>query len=100
MTNYHAALERLLSGPVTIKVACLREEPNIILGYSVTRKLAVGTQVVGVLDWVFVKSAWRKIGIAKLLVPQDVEACSHLTKSGLAIMRQKKPSMVFNPFIL
>lgn len=100
MVNYHAALERLLSGPVTIKVACLREEPNVILGYSVTRKLALGEHVVGVLDWVFVKSAWRKIGIAKALVPSNVEACSHLTKSGLAIMRQKKPSMVFNPFIL
>jgi hypothetical protein len=100
MANYHALLERLLANGAKVRVACLKDSPDVILGYAVTRKMAVGTQVVTILDWVFVKTAWRKIGIAKLLVPQDTQACTHLTKSGQAILKAKMPQVVFNPFIV
>jgi hypothetical protein len=100
MANYHAALERLLSGPSRVRIACLKDSPDVILGYVVTRKMAIGTEVIDVLDWVFVKAAWRRIGIAKLLVPQTTRACTHLTRSGLAIMKAKMPQVVFNPFIV
>lgn len=99
MAHYHAILERLLKSQVTIKVACLRDDPEVILGYSVSRKIAVQDQSVTIIDWIFVKSAWRKIGIAKTLMPENAQACSHMTKLGLSIMRQKAPNMVFNPFL-
>jgi GNAT superfamily N-acetyltransferase len=100
MEQYHAALEKFLLGQaVIIKIACLKEDPEVILGYSVSRNLQIGEASISVLDWVFVKSAWRKIGIGKMLMPHRINACTHLTKSGQAIARQKLPDMIFNPFI-
>ena len=101
MENYHRILERFLLAPgVIIKIACLKDEPEVILGYSVSRKLQHGEADVVVLDWMFVKSAWRKIGIGKLLIPNRVNACTHLTKVGLAILKTKLPNVIFNPFLM
>ncbi len=89
---YHNVIEQVLASPgVTVKVACLRDDPEVILGYSVFK----GPR----LDYVFVKSAWRGIGIAKLLVPTNIAVVSHLTKVGLALLR-KRPNIKFNPFNL
>jgi len=90
--NYNPYLEKIITDPAsTIKVACLKEDPEVILGYSVSK----GTR----LDWLFVKKAWRKIGVARSLLPSEVTTVSHLTTSGLAILRAKMPKVVFNPFI-
>jgi hypothetical protein len=93
MEHYHKVLERFIDNPkVTITVSCLKDDPQVILGYSVTRVSAKGEKV---LDWVFVKTAWRQIGIAKSLVPSDLQVVSHVTKLG----RILKPSHVtYNPF--
>lgn len=93
MKHYHSVLERFIDNPtVTITVACLQDDPQVILGYSVTR-MSQGKKV---LDWVFIKKAWRQIGIAKSLVPSDVQVVTHLTKVGKAI----KPSgITYNPFL-
>ena len=100
MENYHRILERFLShSSVSIKVACLKDDPEIILGYSVTRQMKHGEADISVLDWVFVKSAWRKIGVAKMLVPSRLNACTHLTKTGQSILKQKLPNVIFNPFL-
>ncbi len=89
---YHKVVEALLNRPgVVIRVACLLEDPDVILGYSVSK----GDR----LDYVFVKTAWRKIGIAKNLVPPTIRVATHLTKEGLSILR-KRPDMHFNPFDL
>ena len=88
MKAYHAILEAKLADPrTTVTVACLKDTPDVILGYSVSR----GT----VLDWMHVKDSWRRIGIGKSLVPQNLSAVSHLSKLG----KQLKPANVpFNPF--
>ncbi len=93
MSNYHRALESCLQAPsVTIKVACLKDDPEVILGYAV-----LGAN--DTLHWVFVKSNWRGLGIAKALVPNNIKCVSHLTKSGLSILR-RHPGVQFNPFNL
>lgn len=94
MEHYHKILERFLDNPnVTITVACLKDDPEVILGYSVSRVSIKGEAV---LDWVFVKSAWRQIGIAKSLMPSNLQVVSHTTKLGRAL----KPSHVtYNPFV-
>lgn len=93
MEHYHKVLERFLDNPsVTITVACLKDDPQVILGYSVSR-VSKG-QVV--LDFVFVKKAWRQIGIAKSLTPSNLQAVTHLTKLGRAI---KPKGVDYNPFL-
>jgi hypothetical protein len=94
MEHYHKVLERFIDNPgVDIQMAVLQDDPQVILGYSVARKSAKGEQV---LDWVFVKSAWRKIGIAKMLVPPDVVLVTHLTRLGRAL---KPEGVEWNPFV-
>lgn len=94
MEHYHKVLERFLDNPkVTITVACLKDDPQVILGYSVTRVSAKNERI---LDWVFIKKAWRQIGLAKTLVPKDIMWATHMTKIARAI----KPSAVtYNPFL-
>jgi hypothetical protein len=94
MQNYHFVLERLLESPnIKIKIACLKDDREVILGYSVLNKEET------ILHWVFTKSAWRNIGIAKSLLPKSILAVTHLSKSGLSILR-KHETVHFNPFLL
>lgn len=94
MKHYHKFIEYLLNhANTTVKVACLKDDPEVILGYAVLNKEDT------LLHWVFCKSAWRNIGIAKSLVSQSVNTVTHLTKIGLSIKR-KRPNIVFNPFAI
>lgn len=86
--KYHQVIEALLKRSV-IKIACLEDEPDVILGYSITEP--------GKLHWVFVKKAWRKLGIGKSLLLEDIAEVSHLTKLGEMLL--KKTKWKFNPFI-
>lgn len=89
---YHAVIETLLSLPTTlVRVACLKDDAEVILGYCISSGVR--------LDWVFVKGAWRGIGIAKILVPAEISIVSHLTVAGKALLR-KRPDIKFNPFAL
>lgn len=95
-SNHHRILERLLSLPTTTtKIACLKDDPDVILGYTVYR-VAGG---VTVLDYIFVKKSWRGIGIAKSLAPPNVNAVTNLTKAAEAIL-SKCPNIVFNPYLM
>lgn len=100
MENYHKIIERLIDNPNTVvRVACLADDNDVILGYSVSRILNFGNNV-AVVDWVFVKSAWRKIGIGKKLLPDQARACTHLTTLGNDIIKTKMPEIIFNPFVI
>ena len=91
MQGYHSLLIRLLStAGIQVRVACLKDDPTVIIGYSVT-----GGQD-SQLHWVFVKTGWRKLGVARSLVPDTVKSVSHLTKIGSAILKAH-PAVVFNP---
>lgn len=90
MSNYHAFLTRLLQAPgVEVTVACLVEDPDVIIGYGVTTNTVV--------HFLFVKKSWRKIGVAKLLLPKTISAVSHLTDLGRKLL-PKLSGAVFNPF--
>lgn len=94
MANYHVVLEQLLASPnAFVVVSCLKDDPDVILGYAILN------HDLTTLHWVFCKSAWRGIGIAKSLVPPTVTSVTHLTKAGFGILSKHK-SVVFNPFNL
>jgi len=93
MENYHTILETVINNSaIQIKVACLKEDSNVILGYAV---LANAPQTI---HWVFVKKFWRNIGLARDLVPKDTNTVTNLTKIGLSIL--KKKDWAFNPFLV
>lgn len=72
-----------------VDVACLIEDPRVILGYVVNRP--------DVLDWVFVKLPWRRMGVARtLLKDKEIKFVSNITIVGDKI--RKKKGWVFNPF--
>lgn len=90
---YSKIIEYVLMSPNTIvSVACLKEDKDVILGY------AVYTNGYDCLHWSYVKSAWRKIGIAKELVPPTIKTVTHVTNIGKEISTKK--GLQFNPFII
>lgn len=93
MDKYHTVVEHILAKS-TIEISCLREDPEVILGYSVFELDPINGNI---LHWVFVKSAWRKIGICKSLVPSTIKVVTHLTKIGKAL---KPVNVDFNPFVI
>lgn len=93
MENAHRMIEQKLDTPgVHVQVACLSDDPSVILGYSISRCL----YGVNVLDWIFVKNSWRRQGIAKTLTPEPLHAVTTLTKMGKAL---KPAHVIFNPYI-
>lgn len=87
---YQKIIEVVLANPlVTIRVACLKEDKDVILGYAVYS----GNR----LDWIFCKKIWRGIGLTKILVPSQITVVSHLTALGKSILK-KHPGVYFNPF--
>ena len=94
MANYKRVIEAILSNPNTaVKVACLPDDPDVILGYSIISKDGQ------TLHWVYVKSAWRKKGIGKSLTPETIMQVSHLSTLGKSLL-SKLNSAIFNPFAL
>ncbi len=86
----HKLIEQILSKPnVTVRVACLKDEPNVILGYAVY----AGSRV----DWIHIKKSWRGIGLVKDLLPNNITTVSHLTAVGRTMMK-KRGNLTFNPF--
>lgn len=79
----------LLTRPlVGAYVACLKEDPSVNLGYSILE----GDRH---LHWVYVKPEWRRIGIARTLVPESIESCSFITKEARKFMPKH---IKMNPF--
>lgn len=97
MRGYHKVLDSIMSRPGTVvSVACLDDDEDVILGYAVSRKVSTDH----VLDWVFVKTAWRKIGIARSLVPSGITVVTHLTKTGKSALSKFPKSPIFDPFLV
>lgn len=71
------------------KVACLKDDVDTIVGYSIYEP--------GTAHYIFIKPAWRRIGLAKDLLPVDINSCTHITKIGKAL---KPPSWKFNPWLI
>lgn len=92
MATYSKVIEALLANPrYKVQVACLKEDEDVIIGYSIL------TSDLNAIVWVFVKSAWRHKGIGKALVPKYPIAVTHLSKLGKSLL-SKFPNTIFNPF--
>lgn len=92
MANYKLIVEALLAKH-QVKVACLCEDKDVILGYSILSKDFT------TIHWCFVKSAFRKQGISKALLPKYPTTVTHLTVLGKALLPKFKDCL-FNPFAL
>jgi hypothetical protein len=89
MREYHGFLEaRFKQTDCNIQIACLKDEPDVILGFSVYHG--------DCLDFVFVKPDWRRIGIANSLVPENIKMVSGFTRVGDIIRRKR--GWNFNPW--
>lgn len=89
MKWYHKHIETVLAQPdTTVRIACLKEDVDVVLGYSVAR----GND----LHWVMVKPDWRGIGIARDLIPNGIVNATTITKSGYGII--KKRGWTFSPW--
>lgn len=98
MSNYKHVVEALVR-KASVIVACLIEDEDVILGYSIVSKDGK------TLHWVFVKQGpskeetWRWKGIGKSLIPPNIDTVTHLTALGKSLM-SKLPGVKFNPFAL
>lgn len=94
MSAYRLVAERFYgSANYLVAVACLPEDPDVILGFSIVS--VDGT----ILHWVYVKKKWRRYGIATKLVPPQVTTVTHLNKLGDDLMKKLNLNWVFNPFL-
>jgi hypothetical protein len=65
-----------------IKVACLEDDPTMIIGYVVS----TGNH----LNYIYIKKDYRNKGIGTLLMPKNIETVSNdLTKTGQALVTKK-----------
>lgn len=71
------------------RVACLKEDDDVIIGYVCTNS--------DTLHWVFVKNQWRGLGIMKDLVPNGLTFISHTTRLFRPI--SDKYNWRLNPFL-
>ena len=70
-------------------VAALKEDQDTVLGYSVIQE--------NILHWIFVKTSWRKMGIAKRLLPDNINTVTHLTDLVRNILPKR---FKFDPFLI
>ena len=84
---YSRTIQNLIFKPTAeIKIACLKDEPDTILGYSLYEELPP----LSILHWVFVKPEWRKVGIAQALMPKEVNTITHIVDSICQLKRKEK----------
>lgn len=81
--HYPKVLDHILSKQDTeVKVACLADDEDIILGYAIIENT--------VLHYIAVKESWRMQGIArKLLAGSEIATVTHSTKPGASIIKKK-----------
>lgn len=92
MTAYHPIVEAIIARNF-VWIACLKDDPDTIIGYSIVSRDA------STITWVYVKAKWRKLGIARSLLPQYPTAVTHLTALGKTLLT-KFENCIFNPFAL
>lgn len=91
-TKYHLFIENLMDKPDSVvRLAVLSDDHDVVLGWSVSRE--------DVLDYVRVQKDYRRMGIAKKLMPPKLTAFSHVTITALKIWQRtpKYRYLEFNP---
>jgi len=94
--NHHRVLERILARPeVQSLVACPSDSPDTIVGYLIHEG--------NVVHYVYVKGAFRKLGVARALAVAaklDLEkvVCSHWTFAADDLAMKGK--LLYNPYLM
>ena len=91
--QYKAVVQAIMAKPnLEVQVVCLKEDPDVIIAYAISE---MHPRIGRVLHWVFTRAIWRRMGIAKQIVPKDVVAHTHISMMG----RDLKPEeWVFYPY--
>jgi len=88
---YHNFIERLLNQVnCEVRLATLQNEPDVVLGFSVSRGL--------ILDFVHVHKDFRRQGIGSSLLPAETETITHITRSGMSFWNNRLKDAKFDPF--
>lgn len=86
--DYQRIIDSILENPdVFLHVACLPDDQDVILGYSITTQ--------NIIHWIFVKESWRKLGICKALVPESLKRCTHVSNIGRTLMYKYGVSSIY-----
>lgn len=94
--TYRGAYRSVLQGILArnrATVACLTDSPDVVVAYSIVSPDET------TVHFVYTKRAWRKLGVARSLVPRDARYVTHLTRIGLSLL-SKLPRAEYNPFLL
>ena len=98
--NHHSIIERIIAKPTCrALVACLDDDPSVILGYIVFETTKVPT-----FHYIFIKKAFREMQISKMFLLDekiDPDSCqfTHWTFD-LDKVLKKYPNMIYNPYAL
>lgn len=88
---YHAYIEKLLNKPgMRVRIAVLSDDPDVVLGFSCARE--------DVLDYVYIQPEQRGQKLTGMLIPDNITAFTHMTKTWLPIWQAKYKHWKFNPF--
>lgn len=86
--KYENRLNKLLmTEGVTVKVACLPDASDVILGYAIYSHQDA-------LHWIFVKQAWRRQGLATLLAPGPFKCSTAHTNLGELLRNKHKIAFI------
>jgi ribosomal protein S18 acetylase RimI-like enzyme len=93
--NYRLVVDELLLN-AEVTIACLETDHQVILGYMIHEP--------GVIHYIFVKDAFRNLGIARSLVTEKLDTSkpltvTHLTKSVRSLIKNNA-KFNFNPYRL
>lgn len=89
MSKIRKDIEPILYSPKTrIAVACLKEDEDVILGYSVFEGDS--------FHWIYVKKPWRLLGIGKSLIPPGIKKATFMTEAGKSLKPNNWEYIPFN----
>ena len=97
---HHRLVDAIIRRPQTlIKVACLAEDPFVIIGYLVSEDTRPA-----VIHYLFVKKAFRQMRVAQILLntlEQDPGECvfTHWSYDADHLLR-KYPNATYNPYLI
>ncbi len=92
--RYRQSLKKLLiKETIRIYVSCLKEDKDVILSYAAIEYKDPEV----ILHWIFTRPAWRRVGLAKKLLPGEINVVTHMTKIGKSIKPKK---WIYEPYLI
>ncbi len=93
MREHSKVITEILTAPSTfVHVACLTEDPSIVVAFAAVSRLDIGN----VLHFMYTKKLWRGNKIHELIVPEKIHYYTHRTRQFLKI---KSNELKYNPYL-